>query len=63
MDLDLSIYNGFNSPKIYDKCDDFDYDKVNFLLFFYFFFFFDADVPRFIIFPKFHRRYFDLVLN
>ena len=30
-DLYLSILNGFISSKIYDKRDDFDFDKVNFL--------------------------------
>ena len=30
MDLHLSISNGFFSPKIYDKRDDFDFDIVNF---------------------------------
>ena len=30
MDLNLSISNGFVSPKIYDKRDDFDFDIVNF---------------------------------
>ena len=29
MDLHLSISNGFVSSKIYDKCDDFDFDVVN----------------------------------
>ena len=29
LDLHLSISNGFVSPKIYDKCDDFDSDIVN----------------------------------
>ena len=35
----LSISNGFVSSKIYDKRDDFDFDKVNFP-------FLDGDVPR-----------------
>ena len=35
----LSISNGFVSSKIYDKCDDFDFDIVNFP-------FLDGDVPR-----------------
>ena len=39
LDLYLSISNGFISSKIYDKCDDFDFDKVNFP-------FLDGDVPR-----------------
>ena len=39
MDLHLSISNGFVSSKIYDKRDDFDFDKVNFP-------FLDGDVPR-----------------
>ena len=39
MDLHLSISNGFVSPKIYDKRDDFDFDIVNFP-------FLDGDVPR-----------------
>ena len=30
LDLHLSISNGFVSSKIYDKCDDFDFDLVNF---------------------------------
>ena len=30
MDLYLSVSNGFVSYKIYDKCDDFDFDIVNF---------------------------------
>ena len=30
LDLHLSISNGFVSPKIYDKRDDFDFDIVNF---------------------------------
>ena len=30
LDLHLSISNGFVSSKIYDKCDDFDFDIVNF---------------------------------
>ena len=36
--LRLSISNGFVSFIIYDKCDDIDFDIVNFL-------FLDADVP------------------
>ena len=39
LDLHLSISNGFVSPKIYDKRDDFDFDVVNFQ-------FLDGDVPR-----------------
>ena len=39
LDLHLSISNGFVSYKIYDKCDDFDFDIVNFS-------FLDGDVPR-----------------
>ena len=30
LDLHLSVSNGFVSPKIYDKRDDFDFDIVNF---------------------------------
>ena len=29
LDLHISIANGFVSSKIYDKCDDFDFDVVN----------------------------------
>ena len=39
LDLHLSISNGFVSSKIYDKRNDFDFDKVNFP-------FLDGDVPR-----------------
>ena len=39
LDLHLSISNRFVSSKIYDKHDDFDFDKVNFP-------FLDGDVPR-----------------
>ena len=39
LDLHLSISNGFVSSKIYDKCDDFDFDIVYFP-------FLDGDVPR-----------------
>ena len=39
LDLHLSISNGFGSPKIYDKRNDFDFDIVNFP-------FLDGDVPR-----------------
>ena len=39
LDLHLSVSNGFVSSKIYDKCDDFDFDKVYFP-------FLDGDVPR-----------------
>ena len=39
LDLHLSISNGFVSSKIYDKCDDFDFDIVKFP-------FLDGDVPR-----------------
>ena len=39
LDLHLSVANGFVSPKIYDKRDDFDFDIVNFP-------FLDGDVPR-----------------
>ena len=38
LDLHLSISNGFVSSKIYDKCDYFDFDIVNFP-------FLDGDVP------------------
>ena len=37
--FDLSISNDIVSTKIYDKCDDFDFEIVNFL-------FLDGDVPR-----------------
>ena len=39
MDLNLCIYNGTVSTKIYDKHDDFDFDIVSFS-------FLDGDVPR-----------------
>ena len=39
LDLHLSISNGLVSSKIYDKRDDFDFDKVNFP-------FLDGDIPR-----------------
>ena len=39
LDLDLSIFNGTVSTKIYDKRDDFDFDIVNFP-------FLDGDIPR-----------------
>ena len=39
LDLHVSIANGFVSSKISDKCDDFDFDIVNFP-------FLDADIPR-----------------
>ena len=41
LDLHLSVSNGFVSSKIYDKCDDFDFDslRVNFP-------FLDVDVGR-----------------
>ena len=39
LDLHLSILDGFVSSKIYDKCDDFDFDVVNFP-------FLDGDVSR-----------------
>ena len=39
LDLHLSVTNGFVSPKIYDKRDDFDFDVVNFP-------YLDGDVPR-----------------
>ena len=39
LDLNLCIYNGTVSTKIYDKRDDFDFDIVNFP-------FLDGDVPR-----------------
>ena len=38
-DLHQSISDGFVSSKIYDKCDEFDFDIVNFP-------FVDGDVPR-----------------
>ena len=39
LDIHLSISNGFVSSRIYDKRDDFDFDKVNFP-------FLDGDVPH-----------------
>ena len=39
LDLHLSFFNDFVSTKIYDKCDDFDFEIVNFP-------FLDGDVPR-----------------
>ena len=39
LDLHLSISIGFDSSKIYDKRDDFDFDTVNFP-------FLDGDIPR-----------------
>ena len=39
LDLDLSIINGIVSTKIYDKRDNFNFEKVNFP-------FLDGDVPR-----------------
>ena len=39
LDLHQSISNGFVSSKIYDKCDDFHFDIVNFPCL-------DGDVPR-----------------
>ena len=39
LDLHLSISNGIVSTKIYDKCNDFDFEIVNFQLL-------DGDVPR-----------------
>ena len=38
-DLHLSIFNDIVSTKIYEKCDDFDFEIVNFP-------FLDGDVPR-----------------
>ena len=38
LDLNLSIFNGTVSTKLYDKRDDFDFDIVNFP-------FLDGDVP------------------
>ena len=38
LDLDLSITNGMVSTNIYDKQDDFNFEKVNFP-------FLDGDVP------------------
>ena len=40
LDLDLSIKNGIVSSKMYDKHDDFNFEKVNFP-------FLDGDDPRF----------------
>ena len=39
LDLHLSISNDIVSTKIYDNCDDFDFEIVNFP-------FLDGDVPR-----------------
>ena len=39
LDLDLSMTNDIVSSKIYDKCDDFNFEIVNFP-------FLDGDVPR-----------------
>ena len=39
LDLNLSIKNGIVSSKIYDKQDDFNFEKVNFP-------FLDGDIPR-----------------
>ena len=39
LDLHLSISNDIVSTKIYDKCDDFDFEIVNFP-------FLDGDIPR-----------------
>ena len=39
LDLHLSVSNGFVSSKMYDKCNNFDFDIVNFP-------FLDGDVPR-----------------
>ena len=39
LDLHLSVSNDIVSTKIYDNCDDFDFEIVNFL-------FLDGDVPR-----------------
>ena len=39
LDLNLSITNGIVSSKIYDKRDDFNFEKVNFP-------FLDGDLPR-----------------
>ena len=39
LDLRLSIANGFDSSKAYDKRDNFDFDIVNFP-------FFNGDIPR-----------------
>ena len=46
-DLHLFISNCFVSSKIYDKCDDFNFDIVNFPLL-------DGDVPR----RPFYKLYF-----
>ena len=43
LDLHLSISNGFVSSKIYDKCDDFDFEIVYFP-------FLDGDVPHSIFY-------------
>ena len=69
-DLHLSISNGFVSPKIYDKRDDFDFDIVNFP-------FLDGDVPKCLTakllkqgyryhklrkaFSKFYRRHYEFI--
>ena len=39
LDLHLSMSNDFVSAKIYDKCDDFDFEMVNFPVL-------DGDIPR-----------------
>ena len=39
MDVHISILDGFDTMKIYDKWDDFDFDIVNFPSL-------DGDVPR-----------------
>ena len=39
----MNISDGFVSSKIYDKCDDFDFDHVNFP-------FLDGDIPRAIFY-------------
>ena len=39
LDVNISVANGLVSSKIYEKRDDFDFDKVNFP-------FLDGDVPR-----------------
>ena len=39
IDLHLSVSNDIVSTKLYDKCDDFDFEIVNFP-------FLDGDIPR-----------------
>ena len=54
LDLNLCIYNGTVSTKLYDKRDDFDFDIVNFL-------FLDGAVPRRTYFEYTYLNLLDLV--